>query len=55
MPAGPDWRGVAALRPLEEQDLIAQKLEGSYVTPGNTTKKRNAGFMELVFAIKTET
>ena len=41
----------------EKQDMVSKatrELGGSYAIPGNKTKKRYVGFVELVFAIKTE-
>ena len=46
-----------ALRPREKQDVVSKatrELGGSYAISGNETKKKYVGFVELVFAIKTE-
>lgn len=46
-----------ALRPQEKQDVVSKatrELGGSYAISGNEAKKRYVGFVELVFAIKTE-
>ena len=54
---GEAWGGTPALRLQEKQDLVSKatrELEDSYAILGNITEKRNVGFVELVFAIKTE-
>lgn len=54
---GEAWGGMLALRPGEKQDMVSKatrELGGSCAIPGNETKKRYVGFVELVFAIKTE-